>query len=1202
MDTRPYQPRFTTRHPNQSPNISSTSSPASPIGYHRPSHHAPPYAAAAADLKHHRPAKSFSSRNTPPPTSASYPPPHAPAGMDERRYMHPSQPPPQSSHQPPPPPQLSRPPPPPMSNDKRPSYPGDRGPNAGWNESIDDRYHDPRNYRPHEQPQQQQHPPPHQGHQLHGPPPLPPHRDDRSAPPPFHRQNDNATPPLSEGPSSGRSMLNASPQMYRAEHPREREHPRDHPHSHPHPHPHPHPHSHHPPPPHYAQPGPPPPPPPQYSSGPSLQSTQQQHHQLQQQLQQGGPAQQPHHAGAPQSGPFAPQPLFSQPPPPQGPQHPPPPHHHHHQRSASYSEPQHPSQPPSQYHPSSHAPPLNRPASTSNRPMPPPSPPHYPRAAPGPPGPPPHQQGFPPPTSGTSFGGSGRDLPSISSLEIPREISRPTGMPLSSILGDAPSGPPVRLEHLTQTIFREPPRTLGPDLSPLKRPFTPGDRPPIGGHAIEATRSNSPPMNKPPPFPETRTPPFRPGPSLSRPRDGPPHFSPPSRPLSQPTYPQQQPEPQPQPQHHQHPQPPPPHAQHHPSPYHPQERLPEREQYSQQPPQPPPAPPHLRAQNHLRTSSYPESPYQRQIPEPPRREPTPPRQIQQPPPTRQTQPPPPQPPPPSSIPNVSPPASQQSQPQPQSSPSYHHPAPPTSSAASMSFNAYTTQMPESPFAITPGLSNQHAIPNLHQYGDDRKKQSGGLEEPAHILGDRQHELKPWETMERERSTDIPPLRAEEALVKGIHERKYPSAFVGDMVSQSPKLKREVIVIDEAEAMLKKDDDIEMTGVEMVTLSPHKRSEPQIERAAKRRKPYTPSSHLRSDSTLSNLDEPGSLVNTPTKPHGFAPITVPPTSNSHAASNLPTIPPPQVIDSSEVREELKKHERHHLGSMVYTLTNMKKSVKSYSQIPLFLDRENCTFIIRIPWYTLSTEERERVCSKRLLWGTEVYSDDSNVLAVLIHLGYLPGVRDGQEIVEYASAHDSVVAKLSAPKRRGATARQREIAAMMAEGLPKPAPKIPEKKDLLVKIVICGNLKRYSSSVRYGLKSRSWERHDGMSFMVEDVKWVEENYAGFADKRGVTGVHERLAKWQKMRTASDTAKVIPGPNEVMGGPAAVTVSGSQWLTKVGAEKSDGEKESSGAMQVDGEGEGPAPESKEKEKEKSDEKQDEKAALASAVTAKS
>ncbi|KAK6504679.1 hypothetical protein TWF481_006618 [Arthrobotrys musiformis] len=778
--------------------------------------------------------------------------------------------------------------------------------------------------------------------------------------------------------------------------------------------------------------------------------------------------------------------------------------------------------------------------------MPPPSPPHYSRPPPGPP------QNFPPPPSSAPFGG-GRDLPSISSLEISRDMPRPsTNMSLSSILGDAPPGPPVRLESLTQSVYRDPARTLGPDLSPLKRPYTPGDRP-IGGHAIEPSRSNSPPMNKPPPpFPETRTPPYRPGPSISRPRE--PHFSPPTRPLSQPTFPPQaevQPPPQaPPPSSHPHPHPHP-----HPSVYHHhQERIPEREPF---PPQPPP---HLRGPNHMRTASYPDSPYQRQIVEPPRREPTPPRAVQ-PPLPRHSQPP-----------NISPQLSQHPppQPQPHPSPSYHHPAPPTSSVASLSFNAYTTQMPESPFAITPGLSNQHTISSLQQYDNDRKKPIGNssLDDPAHILIDRLHDAKPWEREhpERERSTDIPPLRAEEALVKGYHERKYPGSFANDQVSQSPKLKREVIVIDEGDSVVKKDEDVEMGGIDL-THSPMKRADAvPVERAAKRRRGYyTAGSNLRSDSTLSNLEDVAASSLTGTPIRGAATFTsVNPStavtatsSNSNSnnnSNNLPVIPPQQVIDSSEVLAELKKHERHHLGSMVYTPTVIKKSgtVKSYSHIPLFMERENCTYIIRIPWYCLSLEERERVCKKRLLWGTEVYTDDSNILAVLVHLGYLPSVRDGAEIVEYASAHDAVIARLSAPKRRGAGRSKEIAAAAVAEGgAPKMSASIQEKKDLLVKIVISGNLGEYRSSVRYGLKSRGWDGgHDGMGFMVEDVKWVD-SAIGFGDVRGGKGVHERLKKWETMRKKNDLVEtlvtVATSTTTVNGKEREVKNVGSRWLVK-------------------------------------------------------
>ncbi|KAK6360201.1 hypothetical protein TWF730_006351 [Orbilia blumenaviensis] len=941
-------------------------------------------------------------------------------------------------------------------------------------------------------------------------------------------------------------MINASPQMYHREHSHQREHPpRDHPRDHPREHHHPS---------HFPQQGPPPPPP--YPNGPSLQSAQQQHHQLQQQLQQNGPPPPPpgHHSGPPQSGPFPPQPLFSQPPP--QPPHPPPgQHHHQHQRSASYSEPHHQPPPQSQYHPSPHPPP-NRPASTTNRSMPPPSPPHYSRA---PQGGPPHSQNFPPPPppANAPFGG-GRDLPSISSLEIPREISRPSHMSLSSILGDAPPGPPVRLESLTQSVYRDPARSLGPDLSPLKRPYTPGDRP-IGGHAIEPSRSNSPPMNKPP-FPETRTPPFRPGPSISRPRE--PHFSPPTRPLSQPTFPPQvetQPPPPP-------PQPAPPASQPHSHPpiyHHHQERIPERETF---PPQPPP---HLR-QNHLRTSSYPDSPYQRQVVEPPRREPSPPRSVN--PPLPRHNPPPP---------NISPPLSQQPppQPQPHPSPSYHHPAPPTSSAASLAFSGYAVPMPESPFAITPGLSNQHTISSLHQYDNDRKKPLGNssLEDPAQILADRLHEAKSWERdhPERERSTDIPPLRAEEALVKGIHERKYPGSFANDSVSQSPKPKREVIVIDEGDPVVKKDEDVEMGGVDL-THSPMKRAEAlPAERAAKRRRGYLPTgSNLRSDSTLSNLeDAAASLSGTPVR--GATTFTsVNPstatTNGSNNTNNLPVIPPPQVVDNSEVLTELKTHERHHLGSMVYTPTMLKKSgtVKSYSHIPLFMERENCTYIIRIPWYCLSLEERERVCKKRLLWGTEVYTDDSNILAVLVHLGYLPAVRDGAEVVEYASAHDAVLARLSAPKRRVGAGRSREIAAaVMAEGgAPKTSASFQERKDLLVKIVICGNLGEYRSVVKYGLKSRGWDGgHDGMGFMVENVKWVDSTI-GFGDVRGKKGVHDRLKKWDAMRKKNDLIKTMVSTTD--GKEGEVRNVGSRWLVKDIIEKKidEDKKESGGGGEMD------------------------------------
>ena len=87
--------------------------------------------------------------------------------------------------------------------------------------------------------------------------------------------------------------------------------------------------------------------------------------------------------------------------------------------------------------------------------------------------------------------------------------------------------------------------------------------------------------------------------------------------------------------------------------------------------------------------------------------------------------------------------------------------------------------------------------------------------------------------------DMPPLRAEEALVKGI-ERKYPGVFANDaMLSQqaSPRLKRDIVVAEEFEpSSQQREDDIEMSGIE-VQESPAKKMDQMVERSVKRRKPH-----------------------------------------------------------------------------------------------------------------------------------------------------------------------------------------------------------------------------------------------------------------------------------------------------------------------------------------------------------------------------
>lgn len=66
------------------------------------------------------------------------------------------------------------------------------------------------------------------------------------------------------------------------------------------------------------------------------------------------------------------------------------------------------------------------------------------------------------------------------------------------------------------------------------------------------------------------------------------------------------------------------------------------------------------------------------------------------------------------------------------------------------------------------------------------------------------------------------------------------------------------------------------------------------------------------------------------------------------------------------------------------------------------------------------------------------------------------------------------------------------------LTKPPPRgpmlPPENKDLHVTIVVLPTLEKYSSVTRWGIKSREWGDHDGLSFMILEIKWVEAADAG------------------------------------------------------------------------------------------------------------
>ena len=228
----------------------------------------------------------------------------------------------------------------------------------------------------------------------------------------------------------------------------------------------------------------------------------------------------------------------------------------------------------------------------------------------------------------------------------------------------------------------------------------------------------------------------------------------------------------------------------------------------------------------------------------------------------------------------------------------------------------------------------------------------------------------------------------------------------------------------------------------------------------------------------------------------------------AAASIAAPPPPAqsllkintalLIDSSKVLASLATKPRNYLGSCVYLPSPTPKEGLSVTHplLPRFEGRENSIFQVRIPKRFLGEPARRDVCRRRCVWGTDVYTDDSDVVAALVHTGHLPAwvPAEAAEAVRAAGARRTVV-------------RGRVGAA------PAPAPPAAPAMDLLVNLLILPPLERYAGCVRHALQSRGWRaRHDGMSFAVWDTQWVA---AGEAEARGGGGRKRRLAEREWVR---------------------------------------------------------------------------------------
>jgi len=224
-----------------------------------------------------------------------------------------------------------------------------------------------------------------------------------------------------------------------------------------------------------------------------------------------------------------------------------------------------------------------------------------------------------------------------------------------------------------------------------------------------------------------------------------------------------------------------------------------------------------------------------------------------------------------------------------------------------------------------------------------------------------------------------------------------------------------------------------------------------------------------------------------------------------------MPTPKVItpehDTDAVIKEASKRPRRHLGSQLYEAKVELPRANSqldeqfgYSskpkRLPAFESNPiNCTFTIRVSHQFLRSRERSQIVTQRHLWGAKVYRDDSDPIAAAIHSGWLRGEWNDSVNVEMLDP------RISAPNDPSDAEETLEN---------KPAAPVvpPPEMSLHITLLILPTLEEYFASTEYGITSRKSMGHDGFSFQIQKLQWVDEGYGVRGQERGAAALKRRL----------------------------------------------------------------------------------------------
>lgn len=267
---------------------------------------------------------------------------------------------------------------------------------------------------------------------------------------------------------------------------------------------------------------------------------------------------------------------------------------------------------------------------------------------------------------------------------------------------------------------------------------------------------------------------------------------------------------------------------------------------------------------------------------------------------------------------------------------------------------------------------------------------------------------------------------------------------------------------------------------------------------------------------------------------------------------------RIISNKAVFDSIAHKPREFLGDYVYELALKPARVQdprtgrpprhpfASTPKPLPMDsirgKEGSTLLVKVGRQHLVPAAREEITARRALWGTDIYTDDSDVIAACIHGGWIRGEWPEDvdvKLLGLGEGHaNEVTDARSEQKVRGNKAESEPNSDFLQAPLKSGPVLVPEGRDMHVMVLILPNLEKYASTTRFGIKSREWggklgrqgqrSSHDGLSFMIKSLRFVTNGALPQSRLRGQAR-RERMRAYNTRRDAMSVGTRAPASDD-------------------------------------------------------------------------